>query len=451
MSARPGRILATVTGAQILSVASATSISVALPDIRRDLGAGETELQWIVDAFVLVFASLLVAGGVAGDRRGRRLALVLGLGLFAAGSLWCLLAPSVEWLIAGRVVQGVGPALTLPATLAIVTTTYADPGQRARAIGLWGAGSGFGLAIGPVLGGLLVEGLGWRWVFGANVPAAALLIVLALRGIPRDAIVRAVQPFDWKAAVLLTGGVAALVFGLIEGRELGWGSAPTIGVFAAAVVLLGAFAVQELGHPAPLVELRLLRRRAFLAANLGGAAMFGALTGSAVYISIFLQDGQGRSALEAGLWILPQGALTAMSAPIAGRLVARYGPKPPILAGLAATTAGFLALLGLDTATTLPEAWATFAVIGIGTGLALPPMTVIALGAARPQEAGMASAIHNASRQLGQTFAVAILGTIVFAHASYVDGLHAAIAVTAAGLAIVGLVLAVLVPRHVRP
>lgn len=442
-----GRILATVTGAQILNVASTTSIAVALPEIGRDLGADDSELQWIVDAFVLVFASLVVAGGVLGDRSGRRRALVAGLALFAAGSLLCLVAPTVEWLLAGRVVQALGPPLTLPATLAIVTQTFADPAARARAVGLWGAGSGIGLTLGPLLGGLVVTGVGWRWLFGINLPVCALLVWLALRGIPRDRPGAPAHPFDGAAALLLTATVALAVFGLIEGRELGWTSPAVLGAFAVAALLGAAFVRRELGHVAPLVDVRLLTERSFLAANLGGAAMFGALTGSAVFISIFLQEQQDRTALETGLMLLPQGALTAAGAPVAGRMVNRFGARVPILVGLAVTTVGFLALLRFDESTSLLDAWWTFALVGLGTGLAMPPMTVIALAAAPAARAGMASAIHNASRQLGQTFAVAVLGTIVFSQAAYLDGLHAALAVTAAGLLATGVLLAVLVPR----
>ena len=214
----PRRILATVTVAQLLSVASATVVAVALPGIGRDLQASGTEQQWVVDAFVLVFASLLIAGGVVGDRRGRKLAFLAGLVLFALGSLWCALAPTIDWLIAGRVVQALGPPLVLPASLAIVTATYPEPAERARAIGLWAVGSGSGVALGPVLGGLIVDGLGWRWVFGVNVAVAAVLFAIGLRSVPRDRPQKPAHRFDAPAALLLTTAVALFVFGPIEGR-----------------------------------------------------------------------------------------------------------------------------------------------------------------------------------------------------------------------------------------
>jgi DHA2 family methylenomycin A resistance protein-like MFS transporter len=449
--AHPGRVLATVTGAQVLSVASATVVAVALPDLSRDLRADGSEQQWIVDAFVLVFASLLVAGGVLGDRRGRRGALLVGLALFAAGSLWCALAPSVEVLLAGRVLQGVGPALVLPASLAIVGATYRDPLARARAIGIWGAGSGTGVALGPLLGGALVEVFGWRAVFAVNVPVCAVLAIAAVRTVPRDRPAPARHPFDAPAAALVTLAVAAVTFAVIEGRELGWTSAPVLGAALGAAVLLVLFVRRERAHPAPLVDLAVLRERRFVAANLGGAVLFGALTGSAVYLSVFLQQVQGRGALETGLVLLPQGVLIAAAAPVAGRLVARTGVRPPMLVGMALCTAALLGLVSLEPATSAVHAGVVLGLLGIGTGLALPPMTATALAAVRARDAGMASALHNAARQLGQTFGVAVLGAIVVAHAergAFVEGLHLALVTAAVAVAAAGVAIAVLVPRE---
>lgn len=463
---RRGRVLATVTAAQVLSVASATVVAVALPSLARDLGASGSAQQWVIDAFVLVFASLLVAGGVVADRHGRRAALLVGLGLFALGSLWSALAPSIGTLIAGRVVMALGPPLVLPASLAIVTSIYADPAQRARAVGLWGAGSGLGLTLGPLLGGVLVDGLGWRWVFGANIPVCLLLGALALRTVPADRPQRAQVRFDGLAAVLLTAAVALLVFALIEGRDLGWASATVLGAFAAAALLGAGFARHERRHPAPLVDLALLRHRPFLAANLGGATLYGVLTGLAVYFSVFFQQVQGRSALEAGLTLLPQGALTALCAPISGRVTARLGPRPPILAGMGLAFLAVLALLRLDPGTPAADVWWAFALLGAGTGVALPAMTVTALASTPAARAGMASAIHNASRQLGQTFAVAVLGTVILARAgeeaphgrltgaaavAWVEGLRVALLLAAALLAAAAAAISLLIPREPRP
>lgn len=452
-AAHAGRILATVTAAQVLSVAAATVVAVALPALARDLGAGGAEQQWVIDAFVLVFASLMIAGGAAADRYGRRSALLAGLSLFAAGSLWCALAPTVEWLIAGRVLQGLGPPLVLPASLAIVTASYSDPSKRAKAVGFWGAGSGLGATLGPLLGGLVVDGLDWRWVFGINVPVCALLALLALRNVPLDRPPAPAHRFDLAAALLMTAAVATLVFGLIEGRELGWSSPPVLGAFVAAGALGWAFLTRERRHPAPLLNVDLLRHRAFVGANVGGGVLFAALLGLAVYLSIYFQQIQGRSALEAGLCLLPQGLLTALCAPLA----------IPILAGMAMAAIAVLALVRLEPATPIGDVWWAFALFGAGAGIALPPMTVTALAAAPAEQAGMASAIHNASRQLGQTFGVAVLGTIILAYAGeaadrevltgavageWVEGLHVALVVSAVGLAATAVGLAALIPRR---
>jgi MFS transporter, DHA2 family, methylenomycin A resistance protein len=449
----PGRTLATVTAAQVLAIASATVVAVALPAIGDDLDAEGAELQWVIDAFVLVFAALVVAGGVWGDRHGRRLAFTVGLTVFAAGSLVCALAQSVEVLLAGRVLMGLGPPLVLPASLAIVTATYEDPAARARAVGLWAMGSGTGVAAGPMLGGLLVDGLGWRAVFAFNVPVAAALVLVAWRVVARDRPARPAHAFDAPGAALLTAGLACLVFGTIEGRELGWSSPAAVGVFSAAAVLLAAFGAWERRHPAPLVDFALVRERTFVAANAGGLLIFFALFGSIVLFSLFLQDVQGRSAVETGLCLLPQGLGIVLVAPLAGRLTAAQGPRVPILVGLVLLLAGLGGLLGVEAGSSLGELWWCFALLGVGAGLALPPMTVTALAAAPAARTGMASAVHNASRQLGQTFGVAVLGTIVLGRAAdggtagYVDGLHVATVVSMVLLVAALVLAAVLVPR----
>ncbi len=445
-----GRILATAGVAQVLNVASTTMVTVALPQLSVALHAGDTAQQWIVDAFVLVFASLLVVGGSLGDRYGHRGAMLVGLAVFAAGSLWCAVAPTTGWLISGRVVQALGPPLTIPATLALVNAAYDEPRERAKAIGIWGASSGIGLASGPLLGGVVVDGLGWRWVFGINVPVALLLVFVTFVVVPRDRADAGVRP-DLAGAVLFTGGLAFLVYGLIEGRSLGWGSLEVVGVLVAALVLLAAFVRRSLTHDDPLIDLALLREPPFAAANFGAGVIFGALTATAVFVSIFLQRVQGHSALEAGLTLLPQGTLTALLAPVSGRWNARSGPRPPIAAGMAILIAGFVALLPMDAGTSLLETSAAYALLGAGIGLALPTMTAVALDSARVGAAGMAGAIHQTSRQLGQTFAVAILGTIVFAATDYVDGLHAAIATAAVALGVTAAIVLALLRRTGLP
>ncbi len=286
-------------------------------------------------------------------------------------------------------------------------------------------------------------------------------MLLTLRQIPRDRPPKPTQRFDAAAAVLITGAVAQLVFALIEGRRLGWTSAPVLGAVIAAALMGAGFVACERRHPAPLVDLGLLRHRAFVAANLGGATLYGALTGLAVYISVFFQQIQGRSALEAGLCLLPQGVMIAACAPVAGRMTARFGPRLPILTGMAMVAVAVLALVTLERDTPISEIWWAFALLGAGSGIALPAMTVTALSAAPAARAGMASALHNASRQLGQTFGVAVLGTVILASAgqaaeggtigpagaaAWLGGLHTALLVAAGFLVVAFSAVAVLIP-----
>ncbi len=457
-------ILLTITAAQAVSVASASVVAVALPQLGQDLDASASELQWVVDAFVIVFASLLVAGGVLGDRIGRRTTFLAGLALFAFGSLWCALAPSIPVLLGGRVVQGVGPALVLPASLALVTAIFPDPAERARAIGVWATGSGVGLAAGPTAGGVLVEVLGWRAVFAVNVPLAAALLVVGFRGLPRITPTPSPHRFDLGGAALLTAGIAALCFTIIEGRTLGWASPAIVGAGALAVAALAGFVGWERRQPEPLVDPALLRQRTFAAANLAGATVFFTLIGGTVYFTAFFQQIQGRSALESGFCLLPLGLAVMLVAPVAGRLTPRLGARLLMLGGLGAAGAATLLMLRLEPDLGYQAIWWNVALVGVGTGMALPPMTVTALSAVDPARTGMASAVHNASRQVGQTLGVAVLGTIIAAHAGegadggrvlrglaaqeWVAGLHVALLVAAVLLTAVALAVAVLIPRR---
>ena len=445
---------------QFLAVMSTSSVGVALPTIGRELHASPTSLEWIVDAYVLVFAGLLVAGGVLSDRRGRKRMFVLGVVLFGTGALIAGIAPSVGVLIAGRVVQGLGPAIVLPGSLAIVSVIFPDARERAFAIGLWSSSSGLGLATGPALGGALVDAFGWRWVFLVNVPLCVILVAAALVVIPY------IKPdpgrrFDVLGAVLTVLGVGGLAFAIIEAQSQGWGSPPIITAAALAVLALVAFVVWELRVDDPLVDVRLFRLPAFTAANLAGLLVFFAFIGAIIYFSAYFQQVQGFSAAESGLLVFPMGIGVALTTPFAGRLVGRIGPRWPMIAGLALCAAAMLGLLRLGTAHTGSAEWWDFALVGVGAGLALPPMTATAVAAVRPERAGMASAVHNAMRQLGQVLGVAVLGTLVFAgvgnqagarhldpaHAQgYVDGLHDALWVSALALLAGAVLTALLVP-----
>jgi DHA2 family methylenomycin A resistance protein-like MFS transporter len=456
---------------QFLAVMSTSSVGVALPTIGRELHASTTSLEWIVDAYVLVFAGLLVAGGVLSDRRGRKQMFVLGVVLFGTGALIAGVAPSVGVLIAGRVVQGLGPAIVLPGSLAIVTSIFPDARERAFAIGLWSSSSGLGLATGPALGGALVDGLGWRWVFLINVPLCLILVAAALVVIPY------IKPdpgrrFDVLGAVLTVVGVGGLAFAIIEAQTRGWGSPLIIAAAAVAVVAMVGFVLWELRVDDPLVDVRLFLLPAFTAANVAGLLVFFAFIGAIVYFAAYFQQVQGFSAAESGLLVFPMGIGVALTTPVAGRLAGRFGPRWPMIAGLVICGGAMLGLLRLGTASDGAAEWWDFALIGVGAGLALPPMTATVVAAVRPERAGMASAVHNAMRQLGQVLGVAVLGTLVFAgvgseagarrldpaHAeAFVSGLHDAMWVSGLALLAAAALTAVLVTtrttysaRHLR-
>ena len=332
-----------------MAVMSTSAVSVALPTIGRDLHASSTSLEWIVDAYVIVFASLLVAGGVLSDRRGRKGMFMTGVTLFGIGSLVGGVAPSVGWLLCGRVIQGLGPAIVTPTSLAIISATFDEPGARAGAIGVWSSGSGLALALGPAVGGLLVDAIGWRSVFLLNVPLALVVIALGVRFIPVIARSEEGARFDWTGAFLTTTGIGLLTFAIIEGPGRGWDSGLILGAFVVAFGALAAFVAWEERHESPLIDVSLFARAPFTVANLAGLAVFFAFIGGIVYLSAYFQQVQGRSALGAGLAVLPVGIGFFVGAPLSGRLVGRFGPRFPMVLGLLLCAAGMLGLVRLQT------------------------------------------------------------------------------------------------------
>lgn len=386
-----------------------------------------------------------------------------GVTVFGLGSLASGLAPAVGWLIAGRVVQGLGPAVVTPTSLAIISSTFDDPRERATAIGVWSSGSGLALAVGPALGGAQVVSVGWRWVFLLGVPLAAVIIALGAVYVPRIPRTARAGRFDWVGALLTTAGIGLLTFGLIEGPGRGWGSALILVVFALAAVCLGAFVRWERGHETPLIDVSLFRRPAFTVANLAGLAVFFSFIGAIVYLSAYFQQVQGRSALGAGLSVLPIGLGFFVGAPLSGRLVGRLGPRLPMIGGLMLCGVAMLGLLRLRVDSPVGQVWWDLAAVGLGGGLCLTPMTATAMAAVGAERAGMASAIHNSMRQVGQALGVAVLGSLVYsgipggpgggerlygaAAAAFVSGLHAAVAVAGGCLLVAASLAAALIPR----
>jgi DHA2 family methylenomycin A resistance protein-like MFS transporter len=408
--------LAVVAAGLFLAVLSTTAMSVALPSIGHDLGASATDLEWTVDAYVLVYASLLVPGGVAGDRRGRKGTFMLGVALFGLGSLAAGLAPTTGLLLAARVAQGTGPALLIPGSLAIIRAAFTDDRQRAMAIGLWSTSSGIAMAAGPAVGGVIVGTLGWRWVLLLNVPLTAALVALAARVVPRLPRPGTRGPFDWPGAAASVAAVGLLAFAVIEGQARGWTSALVVAAFAAGAGAGVAFVLAERRRAEPLVNVSLFLRPAFAVANLAALAVFFAFVGAIVYFSAYFQQVQGRSPVAAGLAVCAIGVPYAGAAAWSGRLVGRFGERWPLLIGLAVGGLAMLTLHRLSPATGIGAIWWNFALLGAGIGLCGTPMTTLALSAVDVSRAGMASAVLNAARQIGQVFGVAVLGALVYAH-----------------------------------
>ncbi|WP_394426110.1 MFS transporter [Streptomyces sp. SGAir0957] len=423
-------LLTVVCLGQFMVLLDNTIVGAALPDMRLRLDTQLTGLQWIVDAYVLLVAMLLLSGGVFADRFGRKRVYLTGVAVFTAASLVCSLAPSLGWLIAGRVLQGVGAAALSPASLALLVAAHPVPRERVRAIGLWAGLSGIGLAAGPVAGGVLTEAFGWPAIFLVNLPIGLLLLLLGLRRLEETRNPDA-PAVDVPGTVLSVLTVGVLTYGLIEGGARGWTSPPILGSFAAAAVLLVAFLVVEARHPAPMLPPRLFRERLFTVSNAAMVVVGFALMGSSFFFSQFFVQVQGDSILRAGLQTLPMSLAMVVVSPYAGRLAARYGFRTVVTAGLALAGLGLLALGTVHADTGYGTVWWRLALVGTGFALTLSPLTGAAIQAVGPQEGGLASGISSTTRQIGAVLGVALLGAVVRAEqsggASFETGLDRAL------------------------
>ena len=403
-----------------------TIVNVALPRLRDDLGASVGSLQWIVDGYAVALASLMLPCGDLGDRHGHKRVVLAGLAAFGAGSLAAGLAPGAGLLVAGRVVQGVGAALLLPGTLAVVSRAYPDAAERARAIGIWAAISSLALPAGVIAGGALVDGPGWRWAFLVNLPLVAVALPVTAR-VVRESREPAARAPDVPGAALTAAVLAALIFAIIAG---------SLAAGVAAAALLAALVAVERRRSDPMLPAALFRRPAFAAANTVAAAMNLGTHGTLFVLTLFLQDVQGRSALGAGMAILPAFGLLAVVAPLTGRLVGRIGPRGPMVAGLLVSAAG-LALLADDALLVASMLW------GLGLGLLTPAVVAAAMGAVHADRAGLAAAVNNTARQAGGAIGIAASGAVAGspARAGFVHAFHgvalgaAALYVAAAALA----------------
>lgn len=434
---------------QFMVLLDNTIVGAALPDMQHALHTRLTGLQWIVDAYVLLVAMLLVTGGLFADRFGRKRVYLTGVAVFTAASVLCSLAPSVGWLLAGRVLQGVGAAALSPASLALLAAAHPVPEERIKAIGLWAGFSGTGLAAGPVAGGVLADAFGWPAIFLVNLPIGVVLLVAGLRGLEETRNPGA-PAIDVPGTVLSVLGVGALTYGLIEGGARGWTSPVVLGGFTAAVLLLVAFVAVEARRSAPMLPLRLFRQRLFTVSNTAMVVVGFALMGSSFFFSQFFVYVQGSSILRAGLQTLPASLAMVVVSPYAGRLAARYGFRIVVTTGLSLAGPGLLALGMVHADTGYGNVWWRLAVVGIGFALTMSPLTGAAIQAVSPREGGLASGVSSTTRQIGAVLGVALLGAVVRTRqsggASFEAGLNSAFlaagAVTAATAVFTGLWLA---------
>ncbi|MFC9614460.1 DHA2 family efflux MFS transporter permease subunit [Streptomyces sp. NPDC056938] len=423
-------VLLTVTCmGQFMVLLDNTIVGASLPDMQHRLHTQLTGLQWIVDAYVLLVAMLLLSGGVFADRFGRKRMYLTGVAVFTAASMLCSLAPSLGWLVTGRVLQGIGAAALSPASLALLAAAHPVPQERVKAIGLWAGLSGIGLAAGPVAGGALTDAFGWPAIFLVNLPIGVILLVAGLRSLEESRNPGA-PAIDIPGTVLSVLAVGALTYGLIEGGARGWTSPVILGSFTAGVILLAAFVAVEARRSAPMLPLGLFRQRLFTVSNTAMVVVGFALMGSSFFFSQFFVYVQGSSILRAGLQTLPVSLAMVIVSPYAGRLAARHGFRIVVTTGLALAGLGLLALGTVHADTGYGNVWWRLGLVGTGFALTMSPLTGAAIQAVSPQEGGLASGISSTTRQIGAVLGVALLGAVVRARqsggASFETGLNSA-------------------------
>jgi EmrB/QacA subfamily drug resistance transporter len=405
-------VLAICCASMIVVVMDISIVNVALPAIRHDLHASISGLQWTVDAYTLVLAGFLVLAGSTADRVGRRRTFQVGLTLFGLGSLLCGLAPSMDWLIAARALQAVGGTMLNPVAMAIVANTFPEPAERARAIGVFGSVTGLSLALGPILGGALVDGLGWQSIFWVNVPIVAAALVCTALFVPESRAPRA-RRFDPVGQCLMVLVLGCVVYAIIESRRFGWTSPVILVLLAAAILGALAIVAYEPRRADPLLELRLFRSMPFSGAIL--MALF-ALCGFSAFLFLttqYLQDVRGMTALAAGLCVLPVGVPILLLSPLTGRLVGSRGPRGPLVFAGSALALGGAASLLLGPATPLPAVLAVYLLFGLFMSAVNPPITNSAVAGMPRSMTGLAASLSSAGRQTGTALGVALAGAIV--------------------------------------
>ncbi len=407
-------------------------VNVALPSIRTGLHFSTTGLQWVVNAYTLTFAGLLMLGGRCADLLGRRRVFLVGTAMFSLSSLACALAASRGLLIGARAVQGMAGAVTSPATLSIITSTLPEGRERNRGLALWGAMGALGASSGALLGGVLTQGLGWEAIFAVNVPLGALVIGLGLRVIPQIAPIGGQRHFDAAGAFLITAGLTGVTFGIVRTDTLGWGSPGVLIPLLAGVALVVAFVLVEARFARrPLVPLSIFRSRRLRAANLIVLLMYGANFPAWFFITLYLQQVLHYDAIEAGLAFLPMTLSIFAGSTLAPRVVARYGSRPVIAAAMASMSAGMLLLSGIAPGGTyFADVFAGGLLTALGMGFSLVPATIVAMQGVAPTVSGVASGLLNTSRLMGGALGLAVLSTIAATETKGQLGLGAARSLT---------------------
>ncbi len=412
MDAKRGALVAAILGSAVVAV-DATVVNVALPKIADELGGGLAGQQWVANAYLLTLSSLILVSGSLADIYGERRVFTLGVAGFGLSSLLCALAPTVELLVVARALQGVSGALLTPASLAIIVAVFPES-ERGAAIGSWTAWGGIGYLAGPLIGGQIIDSVSWRWVFALNVPLVLITLVLARRYVPEGRVVEPRPRLDGVGALLCALGLAGISFGLIEQPVLGWEDPLVAGPLVAGVLLFAVFIAYELRAPAPMLPLDLFKRRNFTVANLETFLMYGGMAVQGFFLTLFLQQVAGFSALEAGsAGLLPTGMIFLLSRRF-GALADRYGPRWFMTVGPLLVAAGFLALLRLDASTSyLGDLVPALLLYSLGLAVTVSPLTATVLADADEHDAGIASAVNNAVARTSGLLATAAVGAVL--------------------------------------
>ncbi|WP_240941621.1 MFS transporter [Paenibacillus sp. HB172176] len=406
-----------------------TVVSVALPDIRTDLGGGLSGLQWVVNAYTIVFAGLMLSMGTIADRFGAKRIFLSGLVIFLAASAVSAASGSLGELVAWRAILGIGGAALLPASLTLIVHAFPDSAERARAMGIWAAVTGIAMAAGPVVGGVLVDSFGWRSIFLLNIPIAILSLIITSRFIaeaPRNP----GRKLDLAGQTLAIGAIVFMSYGLMEGESERWGSGPIAAAFGLAALCVVLFVIVEFRVKSPLLPLRLFRNYTISAGLLAGMLINIGLSGSLFILPLFFQQLRGLSAHAAGLALLPMMIPMAFNPILTGRIVGRIGARMPMTAGFALAALGALLLLRLDVESGYAVTSIGLLLLGFGVSFTIPSLMAAVMGSAPKEQSGAVSGALNASRQLGATLGVAILGSIISGSGSFVAGMHVSLLVT---------------------